>query len=196
MTTLPTTAFTEMIHLKMSLSMLHLLHQRRQLCAAYCSIAELYLTDLCDEPDAETSCEDALKSALVLDEISSDVYSNAVSTGIGEDDIQLEPPPPEALQTMANLRLSQSRPAEALEFILKTYDRMKVGCEAMSALVGLSKDGENNDEMGTEAKAQELVEVDAAASLPGYEFRCQTAKILLECASSLEDEKNKVTTKS
>ena len=196
MTTLPNTAFTEMIHLKMSPSMLHLLHQRRQLCAAYCSIAELYLTDLCDEPDAETSCEDALKSALVLDEISSDVYSNAVSTGIGEDDIQLEPPPPEALQTMANLRLSQSRPAEALEFILKTYDRMKVGCEAMSALVGLSKDGENNDEMGTEAKAQELVEVDAAASLPGYEFRCQTAKILLECASSLEDEKNKVTTKS
>jgi len=29
---------------------------KRQLCAAYCSIGELYLTDLCEEPDAENSC--------------------------------------------------------------------------------------------------------------------------------------------
>jgi hypothetical protein len=160
-----------------------LIETRRQLCAAYCSIAELYLTDLCDEPDAEASCEAVLTLALALD----DVSSNDIVTS---DDSHTVPPLPDALQTMANFRLSQSRVPEALVCIMKAYDRMKVGCEAMSALVGLANTTDD-DEKGVveqmDEKSRELVDVDAASSLPEYHFRVQTAKIMLECASLIGD---------
>lgn len=160
---------------------------RRQLCSAHCSIAELYLTDLCDEPDAENNCEKELESALNLDKISSEFYlTESKNNTQNNDENKLDPPPPDALQTMANLRMSQSRPKDALDCILKAYDRMKVGCEAMSTLVGLGKDGE----VEAENNAQELVEVDAASNLPGYEFRCQTAKLFLEISSSINCEEN------
>ena len=159
------------------------MQNRRQLCAAYCSIAELYLTDLCEELDAESSCEAALKSALALDEAAS---ANASAEN--------GPPLPDALQTMANFRLSQSRVPDALECILKAYDRMKVGCEAMSALVGLGSDGSNGKgDADIEAKSRELVDVEAASSLPEYNFRCQTAKIMLECASLVENDSSGAT---
>jgi len=151
---------------------------KRQLCAAYCSIGELYLTDLCEEPDAENSCEAALKSAVEID------ASAQIESGPFES--ELGPSPPDALQTMANLRLSQSRVAEALDCIMKTYDRMKVGCEAMSGLVGLATDKEGVQE----AKARELLELDAASTLPEYGFRLQTAKIMLECTSLVDDGNN------
>jgi len=152
---------------------------KRQLCSAYCSISELYLTDLCEEPDAETSCEAALKAAVEIDE--------SVQIEIGPHESEIGPSPPDALQTMANLRLSQSRVSEALDCILKTYDRMKVGCEAMSSLVGLATDVKEEVQ---EARACELLEVDAASTLPEYGFRLQTAKIMLECTSLVDDENN------
>jgi len=165
------------------LSHLFFRFDRRQLCAAHCSIAELYLTDLCDDPDAEANCEAELESALKLDGISSEFYES-ISKSNGHDiDNSLSLPPPDALQTMANLRMSQSRPQDALDSILKAYDRMKIGCEAMSALVGLSKDGEHLE------ISQELLEVDAACNLPSYEFRCQTAKLFMEIASVIDCEK-------
>jgi len=39
----------------------------RQVASAYASVAELYMTDLCDEPNAETNCEQALQEALQID---------------------------------------------------------------------------------------------------------------------------------
>lgn len=152
-----------------------LVETKRQLCAAYCSIAELYLTDLCEEPDAEKSCEAALKAAVEIDE-SAEIKNNNFESEIG-------PSPPDALQTMANLRLSQSRVPEAVDCIMKAYDRMRVGCEAMSSLVGLSIDSKEEIQ---EAKARELLEVDAASTLPEYSFRLQTAKIMLECSSLVD----------
>ena len=148
------------------------------------------MTDLCEEPDAESLCESSLKSALALDEASS-----SISIGKSEENDEISPPSPDALQTMANFRLSQSRVQEALECILKAYDRMKVGCEAMSTLVGLGNNGKAESasseiELEEDTKARELVNVDAASSLPEYNFRVQTAKILLECASSLVEDRN------
>mmetsp|Transcript_3145 Transcript_3145/g.5174 ORF Transcript_3145/g.5174 Transcript_3145/m.5174 type:complete len:457 (+) Transcript_3145:107-1477(+) len=154
---------------------------KRQLCAAYCSIGELYLTDLCEEPDAENSCEAALKAAVEID-ASAQTESRPFESEIG-------PSQPDALQTMANLRLSQSRVAEALDCIMQTYIRMKVGCEAMSGLVGLATEDKEGVQ---EAKARELLEVDAASTLPEYGFRLQTAKIMLECTSLVDDGKNSI----
>jgi hypothetical protein len=122
---------------------------RRQQSAAFCTIAELYLTDLCYEEDAEQQCEEAIQAAMKI-----------IDPTDGE-------PLADSLQTMASLRLSQRRTKEAATTVLKAYQKMKCGCEALSALVGLQK----NDEVTTQAV--ELVDVDAANNLPGFEFRCQ-----------------------
>lgn len=39
---------------------------KSRLVAAYCAVAELYFTDLCDQADAETNAESAIKRALEL----------------------------------------------------------------------------------------------------------------------------------
>ena len=108
-------------------------------------------------------CENALKAAISLDTPES---------------------PPDAVQTLANLRLSQNRGSDAVSFILDCYSRMKVGCEALADLVGLGKDNEMKEV--EEAKELDENSLKAVNSLPGFEFRCQTAKILLECASFLK----------
>lgn len=63
---------------------------RSRLASAYSAMAELYMTDLCMEENAETECEKYVTNALLADDKSS-----------------------EALQTMASMRLSQSRVEDA-----------------------------------------------------------------------------------
>jgi len=46
-----------------------------------------------------------------------------------------------------------------------------------------------NDTIKEGGQARELVEVEAANNLPEFEFRCQTAKLLLECAGLLSENK-------
>lgn len=171
----------------------------KQLCGAYCSIAELYLTDLCYEPNAEQECENALTLALELDKKQQlqmhSIHGNNKDSKDNDALIVL----PDAVQAMANLRLCQNRFLEAIPFILDAYSRMKVGCEAMADLVGLGREisGEVQNQVMTENSkdtvAKELGEdaLKAANKLPGFEFRCQTAKILLECAANLEQSKSK-----
>ena len=135
------------------------------LVRAHCAVAELYLTDLCFEENAEQTCESHVQKALQL----------------------RDPPLVDALQAMASLRLSQQK--DATPFIMQVYQEMKIGCEALAALVGLKEDPIHNDDDRMETpeeplQAIELTEVDAANSLPGFEFRCQTAKLLLECAAA------------
>jgi hypothetical protein len=134
----------------------------RKLCVAYCAVAELYLTDLCYDEDAEKKCEVMLEKAM----------------HIKDTDGQ---PIADALQTMASLRLSQTtRRAEAAPYILRAFEKMRVGCEALANLVGIAEPKDTND--SSNETSIELHNVDAANSLPEYEFRCQTAKLLLECA--------------
>jgi polyhydroxyalkanoate synthesis regulator phasin len=146
---------------------------KQKLSSAYCNLAELYLTDLCEEETAENDCEQYLEKALQLKD------------GDGE-------PPVDALQTMANLRLSQQeRQLEAVPFILRSYEKQRVGSEALATLVGLhhggTEDDYNNKMKEEDGQSRELVEVEAANNLPEFEFRCQTAKLLLECAGVLKD---------
>mmetsp|Transcript_7302 Transcript_7302/g.10334 ORF Transcript_7302/g.10334 Transcript_7302/m.10334 type:complete len:442 (+) Transcript_7302:44-1369(+) len=137
---------------------------RKQLCGAFCNLAELYMTDLCFEENAEMECESYIQSALKISD---------------PTDGQ---PLVDALQALASLRLSQNRGLEAVDHILAVYDKMKVGCEALAALVGLGEvEKESNND-----QAVELVEVEAANNLPGFEFRCQSSKILLECGAALK----------
>jgi hypothetical protein len=76
----------------------------------HCSIAELFMTDLCDHPTAEASAEAAVTSAL----------ASALPTM------------PDALQAGANLRLSQNRGGEAVELILSAFGIMRAAVETMA----------------------------------------------------------------
>lgn len=62
----------------------------QSICDAYCSIVEVYMSDLCFETDAETQCDSAIAAAL-----------NACPTSIS------------AYQTLANIRLCQNNKKEA-----------------------------------------------------------------------------------
>ena len=68
---------------------------RAQLCTAFCALAELYLTDLCFEDDAERACQEALDEAMKHN--STDSH--------------------EPIQGMASLRLSQGNHAEASQLM-------------------------------------------------------------------------------
>ncbi|OEU15659.1 hypothetical protein FRACYDRAFT_275746 [Fragilariopsis cylindrus CCMP1102] len=157
---------------------------KQKLSSAYCNLAELYLTDLCEEETAESDCEQYLEKALQL------------KASDGE-------PPVDALQTIASLRLSQQdRQLEAVPFILRSYEKQRVGSEALATLVGLhhggTKDDNNNKmkEEEEEGQSRELLEVEAANNLPEFEFRCNTAKLLLECAGLLKDSRKKTSSTS
>ncbi|KAM0755738.1 TPR-like protein [Meredithblackwellia eburnea MCA 4105] len=71
---------------------------RRSASRALVGMTELYLTDLCFEPDAESNCEKHLELAVSID-----------------------PSDPEVYQTLASVRLSQQRPGDAKEAALKGW---------------------------------------------------------------------------
>ncbi|KAG9403110.1 hypothetical protein AC1031_006654 [Aphanomyces cochlioides] len=74
---------------------------KKQICDAYCSLGELYMTDLCDLDEAESKCEQYLLEALKYD------------LGL-----------PEATQAMANFRLVQQRKDEAISYLDETVKRL------------------------------------------------------------------------
>jgi len=78
------------------------LYLRKQLVAAYCSIAELYMTDMCFENDAESTCEKYLQQALQLNQ---------------ED--------PQALQLHASFFISVKKTEEARRCILQALAKIK-----------------------------------------------------------------------
>ncbi|KAL0205550.1 hypothetical protein P9112_000857 [Eukaryota sp. TZLM1-RC] len=74
--------------------------RNQMLCNAYVSIADLYLTDLCFEPNAESECEKYLNLAL-----------------------QTSTDNPDVFLTFCSFRLSQQRPDQAKEMLLK-FDQL------------------------------------------------------------------------
>ena len=82
----------------------------RRLCSACVSVAELYMTDLCMEPDAEERCE----AALALAE-------------------QTDAGGPELPQAKASCRLSQERPEEAAALALEAARRATAAVAAADA---------------------------------------------------------------
>jgi tetratricopeptide (TPR) repeat protein len=136
----------------------------KQLAQACCSSAELYLTDLCMEDQAEQHCERYVHQALhdYLDSTTHEPYVDA-------------------WQTAASLRLSQRR-LDAVDCILRAYPYMKEGCQSLASLVGLGNETSTTSSREPAQQALELSALESVQDLPGFEFRCQTAKLLLECA--------------
>jgi len=69
-----------------------------QISAAYCALAEVYLTDACYNEDAELQCEKAILNAL-----------------------QHTPNSPEVYYLLASFRISQQKTEEALDAIKRSY---------------------------------------------------------------------------
>jgi tetratricopeptide (TPR) repeat protein len=150
-------------------------HYQKLLVTACCTVAELYLTDLCYEDDAEQQCEQYLQQAIGLLE-----NSETTSTFL------------DAWQTLANLRLSQSRHSEAVDLMLRhVYGGMAVGCQALASLVGVRYEQPTSATLvatnDTTTNAKELLQLTEVQNLPDFEFRCQSAKLLLECGNSADD---------
>lgn len=82
---------------------------KKQICDAFCSLGELYMTDLCDHDEAEVRCEHYFTEAMKFD------------VGL-----------PEPTQALANLRLTQQRKDEALALLEETYRRLNENCDETS----------------------------------------------------------------
>jgi tetratricopeptide (TPR) repeat protein len=83
----------------------------KQLAKALCSMAELYLTDLCYDDGAEQQCENLINEALTYDPNSLD-----------------------AQNAQASLRISQSRIYEACDIIEKVFSVIKAQREAVAQI--------------------------------------------------------------
>mmetsp|Transcript_20873 Transcript_20873/g.26962 ORF Transcript_20873/g.26962 Transcript_20873/m.26962 type:complete len:421 (-) Transcript_20873:35-1297(-) len=143
---------------------------RKQVAAACCSAAEVYLTDLCDEGNAEQECDSFVQQALsYVDQDGSPII--------------------DALQTAASLLFSQCKGLEAVKYMQQCYAKIQTPCEALSKLVDMYIDPESSGKEPTDNVALELTQVEAAQSLPGFEFRCQSAKLLLEGCDCLSQDK-------
>ncbi|KAF1946129.1 hypothetical protein EJ02DRAFT_500265 [Clathrospora elynae] len=80
-----------------------LMEEKRQKVAnSLCAIAELYMTDLSWEEDAEARCDAAVTEALLF-----------------------APDTPEPLQTLASVRISQTKPEEAKSALTRSMDLWK-----------------------------------------------------------------------
>ncbi|KAL8992397.1 MAG: hypothetical protein Q9188_007597 [Gyalolechia gomerana] len=76
--------------------------RRKKLAAALCGVVEIYMTDLSWESDAELRCESLVTEAMLV-----------------------APDSPEALQTLANVRISQTRLEEARKALADSIDLWK-----------------------------------------------------------------------
>lgn len=117
----------------------------KQICRAYCGIAELYMTDLCYEDAAEASCERAIEDAMMVDGDSLD-----------------------AKQALASFRLSQNRAADAAVIMKEVYSRVITIRKAVRARTVI------DEVVGAEASAevQDPPEVDFCISTAKYMIEC------------------------
>lgn len=121
---------------------------KKQITKAHCSIAELYLTDLCFEDGAEVACEAAIMEALAIDPHSLD-----------------------GQQTLASLRISQTRMSEACGIISGVYAVLKSIREKLRARTVFDEiRGEGMDD-------PEL------SDIPEPDFCISTIKLLVECGA-------------
>ena len=131
-----------------------------QISQAYASIADLYMTDLCFEEEAEILCEECIKSAIQYDPMGLDGH-----------------------QSMANLRLSQKRDSEACTIIWEVYNRtMELRKKhqergIIQELLRSSNNGVNGNCDNSSASGDD-------SDVPSTQFSVQTAKLLIECSNN------------
>ena len=135
-----------------------------QISQAYASVADLYMTDLCFEEDAETLCEESIKSAITYDPLGLDAH-----------------------QSMANLRLSQKNNVEAHRIIGEVYNRtmdLRKKHQERGIIQELMRSPNEINENTTDNGGQ----CGDDFEVPSAQFSVQTAKMLIECSNNESDD--------
>ena len=135
-----------------------------QISQAYASVADLYMTDLCFEEDAEMLCEECIISAMKYDPMSLDAH-----------------------QSMASLRLSQRKSSEAHQIIGEVYNRtmeLRKKHQERGIIQELMKSPNNINVNSADNDGDSGDEFE----LPSAQFSVQTAKLLIECSNSESDD--------
>ena len=132
---------------------------QKQIAKACCGVAELFLTDLCFDENAEAKCEEFVSRALSVDPGSLD-----------------------GQQTLANLRISQCRAVEAAEVIERVYRGVKSIREKIAARTVIEE--MMNTEIPEEAK--DVPEPEFCIATAKYMVECASvAPNLAELAMDL-----------
>jgi tetratricopeptide (TPR) repeat protein len=132
----------------------------RQLSSAYCSLAELYMTDLCDEQDAEKTCE---------------MFSTRA--------VEIDPDNSEAQQTLGNFRMCQSKPKDAVPHILKAIDLIVKMHEREEEEEEEEEEGDEDMSRNDSGKHADITLDDPfemVSELPSYDSRFALSKIAME----------------
>jgi tetratricopeptide (TPR) repeat protein len=153
---------------------------RRELSKALCGLAELYMTDLCDDDGAEAACEGYAVAAVAADGACA-----------------------EAHRVLADLRLCQKRPSDSVPLITRSVALMEACYPADEQ--ELPEEGEGDDDdmdgggagassssalsssssaaaaaAGVDGAVPALLRGDPLAALPSYDSRLRAAQIALE----------------
>lgn len=143
-----------------------IIQMKREISNGYSSLAELFLTDLCDEDGAEVTCEKYITAAVEHDCLN-----------------------PEAIQLFASLRLCQKREDDAkilLGRLVELYSELKGDDnneqdedDENETMGGTEDKYEKNDEAKTQ-KNELLARHIALFELPSLESRLEGAKMCME----------------
>ncbi|KAI9218913.1 hypothetical protein BC828DRAFT_387389 [Blastocladiella britannica] len=128
---------------------------------AYCSVAELYMTDLCFEPEAEQTCLDVLHRAIALD-----------------------PSNPNPYLTLASVEISRSRPSEAraaLQQGLSVWLPALVAYLKQHAAAAASASASADDDNDNDTPPLEAAELAAEPpTIPAFDARIAAARLCVE----------------
>jgi len=139
---------------------------KKQLAKAYCNVADLFLTDLAEDEGAEHACQEALLKAHNVDPTCLDVQ-----------------------QTLASLRLSQCKPAEACDIMSAVCSRIirTLQISQQETIVGTLQKGQQ----GQAAQANSVFNAATASAAgipedecPEHHFCMTTAKLVVECCET------------
>jgi len=132
---------------------------------AYCNVADMYMTDLCMEDDAEQQCEEAIRHATQHD-------ASSLDLGL----------------TLSNLRLSQSRPEEACTAIDAVYTHIVAALDVQVSkpiLSAFRADPARGASAGVSASSSSVGggEGEGDEGMPDPEMCVSVVKRLIECAA-------------
>ncbi len=143
------------------------------LTSALCSLAELLMGLIHDDDDMMDACYASASALPELSEVEA-LLEQAITSSSGKS--------PEPLQGMCGLRVLQGREEEALELLMASLTLWrsdgddKAGGETGEG--GVHGDDDESDD--APHGGEEIDEENDPSSQPSYEFRFETAKLLLE----------------
>lgn len=122
---------------------------------------EIWMTDLCMEPEAEQQCDDLINYSLLLD-----------------------PENPEALSLLASIRISQQRPGEAKESLLKSWALFQA---KKSALEESANKLQENNEDAFDVGMEYVELIQPLLTLARFAIELESYDLAISITSNIQD---------